>query len=69
MPIYLYECPECKSCYSIIKKIKDIETEEFCTNIQCAEVKLDRVVAKSTFKLKGDGWYEQGYTKRNNRNN
>lgn len=49
--------------------MKDIETEEFCTNIQCAEVKLDRVVAKSTFKLKGDGWYEQGYTKRNNRNN
>ena len=62
MPLYLYSCPKCGYEEEIIKSINEIDREEFCEcNNKYAMV---RVVGNAGgFRLKGDGWGEDGYDK------
>tara|TARA_R100001463_G_C3485258_1_gene217402 strand:- start:216 stop:404 length:189 start_codon:yes stop_codon:yes gene_type:complete len=57
MPIYEYKC---EVCTHLEESIEDIDTKE----IQCpvCDSKAKRIISLSSFELKGDGWYKDGYS-------
>lgn len=60
MPIYVYECSKCGAEVEEIQKLSDppLERHEPCGG------KLSKKMGKSSFALKGGGWYRDGYSKR-----
>ena len=56
MPIYDYKCRLCKLKIELfLKKVKDDKDLLKC-NI-CEKLSLERIISKSSFILKGNGWY------------
>lgn len=55
MPFYEYECPN----GHIVEKLESVSAEE----IECPECneKAHKIISLCTFKLKGGGWYADGY--------
>ena len=60
MPIYNYKCFSCDNVVEIWKGINN-DNVELCPKCQA---KMDRIIAKSSFILKGGGWYSEGYNKK-----
>jgi len=58
MPIYEFKCDECENLIEIIQKIDD--PAPLCEKCEKVFVK---VVSKNSFRLKGRGWYKDGYSK------
>lgn len=58
MPIYKFRCESCGYDFTVIRKMTD-ESEVVCES--CASTLTNKVVATSTFTLKGSGWYKDGY--------
>lgn len=60
MPIYEYKCNECGKIDEVIQKISDEPLTEcrFCSG------KVHKLISKSTFHLKGSGWYVTDYAKK-----
>lgn len=58
MPIYEYVCETCSSEVEEMQKFSDPPLSE-CP--QCHELKLIRKVSKTSFHLKGNGWYKDHY--------
>ena len=58
MPIYEYECENCKDPVEIIQGINDAAKRK------CPECggKIKRMVSRNSFQLKGGGWYKDGYS-------
>ena len=63
MPIYEYECKKCKVKKDIMKKIND-DNIIYCDI--CKNSPLKRLISKSSFVLKGHGWYETDFKKKKN---
>ena len=61
MPLHAYQCTKCDNEFEEIQKFSDPPLEK------CEECggKLERLMGSSSFQLKGDGWYRDGYTSRN----
>ncbi|MBU8894817.1 zinc ribbon domain-containing protein [Corallococcus sp. H22C18031201] len=59
MPIYEYSCQSCGKTIDVLQKISD-PTPEACTACGAAG-SLSRVVSRSSFVLKGGGWYADLY--------
>ena len=59
MPIYEYECPKC-GVIEITQHITD-EVKKECPNCK-SEIK--RILSASNFQLKGTGFYETDYKKK-----
>ena len=59
MPIYEYECSDCKKIKEIYQKISDnpIEKCSFCNG------KVNKIISQNSFQLKGTGWYVTDYKK------
>ena len=57
MPIYEYRCTACGEEIEIIQKISDRPRRK-CK--KCSG-KLEKLVSRAAFHLKGGGWYAQGY--------
>ena len=57
MPIYEYRCRACGHELELIRKFSDPPLRK-CR--QCGG-RLDKLVSRSAFHLKGDGWFEHGY--------
>ena len=57
MPIYKYACEKCGSQVEVIQKISDPPLK------RCAKCrgKLAKVVSRTSFQLKGSGWYATDY--------
>jgi putative FmdB family regulatory protein len=55
MPFYEYECPN----GHIVEKLERTDSHE----IECPECheKAHKIISLCTFKLKGGGWYADGY--------
>ena len=58
MPLYDFKCTECEHVFEIIQKYTDPHPK--CE--ECGEPTI-RIISSTSFALKGDGWYKDGYTK------
>lgn len=58
MPIYEYECSNCKHHLDVIQKMKDKPLKR-CP--ECNQDTLSRLISTSGFQLKGTGWYETDF--------
>ena len=63
MPIYEYECPECGNSAELIYISEKEANNGFVKCGKCGK-KMKRVVSLSTFILKGGGWADDGYNKK-----
>ena len=58
MPIYEYECNKCGKIIEAVQKFSDPPL----INCDCHDGgKLNRLISKSAFHLKGSGWYVTDY--------
>ncbi len=58
MPIYEYECEE---CHEISEALQQFSDPPLTTCKECGGA-LHKVISKSSFHLKGNGWYSDGYS-------
>jgi putative FmdB family regulatory protein len=58
MPIYEYRCKACEKTFEVIQRFDDGPLRK------CRECsgKLEKLVSRSAFLLKGGGWYAEGYS-------
>ncbi|MDA8164723.1 MAG: zinc ribbon domain-containing protein [Desulfobacteraceae bacterium] len=58
MPIYEYECLQCKEVIEAVQKFSDapMTTCPHCSG------ELKKLISSSSFLLKGGGWYADGYS-------
>lgn len=59
MPIYEYECAKCHKTTEAIQKFSDLP---LTTCPECGG-SLTRLVSRTSFQLKGTGWYATDYKK------
>jgi putative FmdB family regulatory protein len=57
MPIYEYACEKCNKHFEIMQKI----TDESLTTCSDCKGKLKKKMSKTSFVLKGTGWYATDY--------
>lgn len=58
MPIYEYRCSGCEDTFEQLQQMSDPDPEE-CPG--CGSSEVERLVSRSSFHLKGGGWFEDGY--------
>jgi len=58
MPVYEYECPACKVVHEVQQRMTDNPLSE-CPD--CGG-KVNKIMSRSSFQLKGGGWYADGYS-------
>ncbi len=58
MPIYEYACLECEHEFEKIQKMSDSPVRK-CPS--CGRLKARRKISRTSFVLKGDGWYVTDY--------
>lgn len=58
MPIYKYLCEKCGSHIEVIQKISDAPLKR-CSKCRG---KLKKTVSRTSFQLKGSGWYATDYS-------
>ena len=58
MPIYEYSCGECGHDFEKIQKISDAPIRK-CPS--CGRLKARRLISRTSFVLKGEGWYVTDY--------
>lgn len=57
MPIYEYQCQACQAVTEAIQKLSDRPLTK-CTS--CGG-RLEKLLSRTAFVLKGGGWYKDGY--------
>ena len=64
MPIYDFKCKSCEHTFEVLQKYSD-------DNPPCEECGKDteRLISKTSFILKGGGWYKDGYSKPKSKTN
>jgi len=63
MPIYVQKCKDCKHQFDILVPLREADTPQSCKKCGAATV---RVIARTSFVLKGGGWYKDGYSGKSN---
>jgi putative FmdB family regulatory protein len=58
MPIYEYVCEKCGSQLEVLQKV----TDEPLKRCRKCRGKLEKVVSRTSFQLKGGGWYKTDYS-------
>lgn len=58
MPIYEYVCEACGRLTEVMQRMSD-PPPAACP--ECGQAKLARLVSRTTFQLKGGGWYSDLY--------
>jgi len=58
MPVYEYECPTCDKVFEVQQHINDAPLKS-CPD--CGKP-VKKLVSRSSFQLKGGGWYADGYS-------
>lgn len=59
MPIYHYRCSACETIHEVLAKMSD-PTPKNCATCGQEHV-LQKQVVRTSFTLKGGGWYREGY--------
>lgn len=60
MPIYEYVCSSCEAKLELIQKVSD-PAPDSCPSCGAAQT-MARQVSRSSFQLKGGGWYADLYS-------
>ena len=61
MPIYEYKCPKCEKIVELQAKMNDgVSLAPMCCEEDC-NCRMDRIISKTGFSLKGHGWARDGY--------
>lgn len=58
MPIYGYICEKCGSHMEALQKVSDAPLKR----CQKCRGKLEKIVSRTSFQLKGGGWYATDYS-------
>lgn len=58
MPLYEFEC---KSCHTLVEYLMKMSDPNPTTCESCGAESLSKIVSKSNFVLKGQGWYETDF--------
>ena len=61
MPIYEFECSECKHRLEVMQKVSDKDPGK-CP--KCTKGTLKKLISSTSFALKGSGWYTTDYKKK-----
>ena len=61
MPIYEYRCPDCEKVFEVMQKFSDDPVRE-CRF--CSGKKVEKLISRSSFVLKGTGWYQSDYARK-----
>jgi len=61
MPIYEYGCEKCGHHLELLQKIGDPAPKR-CPN--CRKGKMQKLISRTSFQLKGSGWYVNDYAKK-----
>jgi len=61
VPIYEYECDNCKEAFEVFLGINDPQIEA-CPNCKGKEVR--KLISNCSFQLKGSGWYLTDYARK-----
>jgi putative FmdB family regulatory protein len=59
MPIYEYACEKCESEFEVEQRITD---DPIKTCPGCKSKKIKRLISRTSFVLKGGGWYSDLYS-------
>lgn len=65
MPIYEYQCANCRHQLEKLQKISD---DPLTTCPECGQDTLNKLVSAAGFRLKGGGWYETDFKKDGKKN-
>jgi putative FmdB family regulatory protein len=65
MPIYEYACAKCESEFEVEQRITE---DPIKTCPKCRSRKVKRLISRTSFVLKGGGWYSDLYSSNNNAN-
>jgi putative FmdB family regulatory protein len=60
MPIYEYVCEKCGNHIEMLQKVGDPPPKK-CT--KCKKGKMEKIFSRTSFQLKGSGWYASDYAK------
>jgi putative FmdB family regulatory protein len=58
MPLYEYACEKCESEFEIEQRITE-DPLKSCP--KCRSRRIKRLISRTSFALKGGGWYADGY--------
>jgi len=58
MPIYEYVCEKCGAQLEVLQKVSDPPLKR----CRSCRGKLEKIVSRTSFQLKGSGWYKTDYT-------
>jgi len=58
MPIYEYRCRDCGETLEVMQKI----TAGPLRKCRSCSGKLEKLISRTSFLLKGGGWFDSGYT-------
>ncbi len=58
MPIYEYECEGCHKVFEVTQKMSDPPLKK---HADCGSKKVKKLISRSSFQLKGSGWYVTDY--------
>ena len=59
MPIYEYRCKSCKKVIEVIQRFNDPPLRK----CRACSGRLEKLISRTSFQLKGGGWYASGYAK------
>lgn len=59
MPFYEYACEKCESEFEVEQRITE-EPLKSCP--KCRSRRVKRLISRTSFALKGGGWYADGYS-------
>ena len=59
MPFYEYACDKCESEFEIEQRITE-DPLKSCP--KCRSRRIKRLISRTSFSLKGGGWYADGYS-------
>ena len=59
MPLYEYHCSDCGKEFELRQKFSDAPA----TVCPACGGAIEKMIARTSFSLKGSGWYSEGYSK------
>ena len=65
MPLKEYICLKCSNMFEVLELISNKKKTK-CP--KCNSIRVNSLISKSTFHLKGEGWYKDGYQKGKGKN-